>query len=103
MAESLMQAKARLLYLYFSYVSILYFRMDNQIARLDWNDTFLDEDHLKHSFPSLEKRFIVKDPSCKPRPPFMYVISFVVYFILKMNLEAKITWTVLLKSCDLFL
>jgi hypothetical protein len=45
--------------------------MDGQIARLDWNDTFLDEHHLRHSFPGKDKRFLVTDPAVTPRPPYM--------------------------------
>lgn len=31
-----------------------YSKMSTQIATQDWNDTFLDFDHLKNSFPDLK-------------------------------------------------
>ncbi|XP_064457354.1 RNA helicase aquarius-like [Ornithodoros turicata] len=40
-----------------------YSKMSNQIATLNFNDTFLNVDHLKASFPKSEIRFEVDDPT----------------------------------------
>lgn len=48
----------------------LVLRMPNEIAKLDWNDTFLDLDHLRDSFPSHEVKVRTNDPT-KLVPPFM--------------------------------
>ncbi|KAE8747342.1 hypothetical protein FOCC_FOCC005984, partial [Frankliniella occidentalis] len=47
-----------------------YSRMPNEIAKMDWNDTFLDLDHLRDSFPSHEIKVKTDDPS-KLTPPFI--------------------------------
>ncbi|GAB1609948.1 RNA helicase aquarius [Argonauta hians] len=44
-----------------------YSKMPNQIATLDWNDTFLSVDHLKDSFPDCD---VVVDTDTTPLPPF---------------------------------
>ena len=43
-------------------------RMQNQINRLDWNDTFLNIDHLKASFPERQNISVIGPHS--PDPPF---------------------------------
>ena len=43
--------------------------MPNEIASLDFNDTFLDTDHLRASFPDHEIKFKTKDME-KLNPPF---------------------------------
>ena len=51
----------------------LYFytdRMVNQVQTLDWNDTFLNLDHLKSSFPDYTVRIKTPDPTQEPKPPF---------------------------------
>ncbi|PVD23785.1 hypothetical protein C0Q70_17059 [Pomacea canaliculata] len=45
-----------------------YSKMPNQIAKLDWNDTFLSLDHLKASFSSAQDFKIVGQHA--PQPPF---------------------------------
>lgn len=46
-----------------------YSKMLNQIATLDWNDTFLNVDHLNASFP--DSKVLIKDEDeSKPQPPF---------------------------------
>ena len=37
---------------------------------MDWNDTFLNEDHLRASFPSHRVQIELKTPTMKPVPPF---------------------------------
>lgn len=34
--------------------------MQQQLSTLDWNDTFLDEDHLKASFP--DHKVVIEKP-----------------------------------------
>ena len=46
-------------------------RMPNQIAELDWNDTFLNADHLKASFPDKTVHLSVTVPGKDPKPPFI--------------------------------
>lgn len=41
--------------------------MPNQIATLDWNDTFLNVDHLNASFP--DSKVLIKDED-ESKPPF---------------------------------
>eukprot|EP00271_Cylindrocystis_brebissonii_P006901 TRINITY_DN197_c0_g1_i1.p1 TRINITY_DN197_c0_g1~~TRINITY_DN197_c0_g1_i1.p1 ORF type:complete len:1299 (+),score=219.01 TRINITY_DN197_c0_g1_i1:142-3897(+) len=45
---------------------------ENQLACIDFKDTFLDADHLRSSFPKQEVRFVLPDKSedPSPRPPF---------------------------------
>ena len=43
-------------------------RMQNQLMRLDWNDTFLNVDHLKASFP--ERKSVSITGRHSPDPPF---------------------------------
>ncbi|KAK7100268.1 RNA helicase aquarius-like [Littorina saxatilis] len=45
-----------------------YSKMRNQIAKLDWNDTFLTYEHLKASFPERQSVSLVGQHS--PDPPF---------------------------------
>ncbi len=59
--------------------------MPNRIASLDFNDTFLDYDHLKQSFPDYEMKSTTGDCS-KLVPPFRYVS---VYLSMQHNLAAK--------------
>ena len=47
-----------------------YSRMPNEIPKMDWNDTFLDLQHLRDSFPYHEIKVKTNDPS-KLVPPFM--------------------------------
>ena len=44
--------------------------MANQIYSMDWNDTFLNEDHLRASFPGYRVQVELKTPRMKPHPPF---------------------------------
>ncbi|XP_029454885.1 RNA helicase aquarius isoform X2 [Rhinatrema bivittatum] len=46
-----------------------YSKMPNQIASLDFNDTFLSIDHLKASFPGYTIKVTVENPSLQ-KPPF---------------------------------
>ncbi|XP_036302624.1 RNA helicase aquarius isoform X1 [Pipistrellus kuhlii] len=46
-----------------------YSKMPNQIATLDFNDTFLSIEHLKASFPGLNVKVTVDDPALQI-PPF---------------------------------
>ncbi|XP_060117192.1 RNA helicase aquarius isoform X1 [Heteronotia binoei] len=46
-----------------------YSKMPNQIASLDFNDTFLSIDHLKASFPGYNIKVTVEDPALQI-PPF---------------------------------
>jgi len=46
-------------------------RLENQLTdSLDWNDTFLNIDHLKSSFPGYSVRVKTNNPTAEPRPPF---------------------------------
>lgn len=45
-------------------------RLPNQIRTMDWNDTFLNLDHLKASFPDHEVRVITDKPTVESKPPF---------------------------------
>lgn len=45
--------------------------MPNEIATVDFNDTFLNMDHLRASFPEHEIRVQTDDP-VKLVPPFRY-------------------------------
>ncbi|XP_045537954.1 RNA helicase aquarius [Papilio machaon] len=45
-----------------------YTRMPNEIPTLDFNDTFLDMDHLRNSFPGYEIKVQVDDPRKLVRP-----------------------------------
>lgn len=47
----------------------LFYRMPNEIATLDFNDTFLNMDHLRSSFPDYEIEVNVDDPK-NLIPPF---------------------------------
>ena len=42
---------------------------------LDWNDTFLNLDHLKASFPGHRVQVKVDDPTVQPKPPFKLTFS----------------------------
>lgn len=44
--------------------------MPNEIPKMDWNDTFLDLQHLRDSFPHHEVKVRTSDPT-KLVPPFM--------------------------------
>ncbi|XP_030854514.1 RNA helicase aquarius isoform X2 [Strongylocentrotus purpuratus] len=46
-----------------------YSKMTKQIATLDWNDTFLNADHLRASFPDHSVKLMTNDPA-KLVPPF---------------------------------
>lgn len=48
-----------------------YSKMPNQIATLDFNDTFLSIEHLKASFPGHNVKVTVNDPALQT-PPFRY-------------------------------
>ena len=46
-------------------------RLDSQLtASLDWNDTFLNIEHLKSSFPGYTVSVKSSSPAAEPRPPF---------------------------------
>lgn len=45
--------------------------MDKQLSTLDWNDTFLDWDHLKQSFPGHEVKMADGENEAKGSPPYM--------------------------------
>ena len=47
--------------------------MEKQLSTLDWNDTFLEEDHLKQSFPD-HKVVKTETDDSSFLPPYMYVI-----------------------------
>jgi intron-binding protein aquarius len=47
--------------------------MSTTIETLNWNDTFLNIDHLKASFPGYEFEVTTEDVS-KHVPPFRYVV-----------------------------
>lgn len=49
-------------------------RMPNEIPILDFNDTFLDMDHLRNSFPDYELEVKEDDPT-KLVPPFRYLLT----------------------------
>ncbi|CAG2067389.1 unnamed protein product, partial [Timema podura] len=51
-----------------------YSRMPNEIETMDFNDTFLDLDHLRASFPEHAIKVKTDDPR-KLVPPFRYVIK----------------------------
>lgn len=42
--------------------------MPDEIATLDWNDTFLDIEHLQSSFPGYEFEITEEDPDKVVRP-----------------------------------
>lgn len=44
------------------------FRMPNEIPTLDFNDTFLDMEHLRNSFPGYEIKVQTDDPRKLVRP-----------------------------------
>lgn len=52
-----------------------YRTMDNQIADMDWNDTFLNIDHLRSSFPGYRVHIKTDKVEYKPQPPFRLVFS----------------------------
>ena len=47
--------------------------MPDEIATLDWNDTFLDLDHLRQSFPGHTVQLKDGCRDMKPRAPFRSV------------------------------
>ena len=47
-----------------------YSEMPNQIYSMDWNDTFLNADHLRASFPNHRVQIELKTPTMKAEPPF---------------------------------
>lgn len=53
-----------------------YSRMPNEIACMDFNDTFLDMDHLRASFPNAEIRVKTDDPRKLVRPFRYKIIAF---------------------------
>lgn len=52
-----------------------YSKMPNQISTMDYNDTFIDMDHLRSCFPDYEIRVKTDDPK-KLKRPFKYVHLF---------------------------
>ena len=50
-------------------VFLFFFRMSNKYPTLDWNDTFLDIEHLRNSFPDYEIEMTTGDVE-KHKPPF---------------------------------
>jgi len=49
-------------------LGIFLYRMPNEIASVDFNDTFLNLDHLRASFPGHEIRVQTDDPKKVVRP-----------------------------------
>jgi len=49
-------------------LDIFLYRMPNEIATVDFNDTFLNLDHLRASFPEHEIRVQTDDPKKVVRP-----------------------------------
>lgn len=49
-------------------MSLFIFRMPNEIATMDFNDTFLDINHLRASFPQYEIKVSTNDESKLVRP-----------------------------------
>jgi len=46
-------------------------RLESQLrGSLDWNDTFLNIEHLKSSFPGYAVHVKTSNPTVEPRPPF---------------------------------
>lgn len=45
-----------------------YEKMEGQIATLDYNDTFIDVDHLRSCFPDYQIKFKTDDPRKLVRP-----------------------------------
>lgn len=45
-----------------------YEKMPNQISTLDYNDTFIDADHLRSCFPGYQVKFKTDDPKKLVRP-----------------------------------
>lgn len=45
-----------------------YEKMPNQISTLDYNDTFIDADHLRSCFPGFQVKFKTDDPKKLVRP-----------------------------------
>lgn len=62
-----------------------YSKMPNQIASLDFNDTFLSIDHLKASFPGYNIKVTVDNPELQV-PPFRWSQDF------------KCSWSVILAA-----
>jgi len=48
----------------------LLYRMEKHIGTLDWNDTFLSEEHLKHSFPDHDVVMEKSEEGVENLPPF---------------------------------
>jgi hypothetical protein len=51
-----------------TFIDIFIYRMPNEIATVDFNDTFLNLDHLRASFPEHEIRVQTDDPKKVVRP-----------------------------------
>jgi len=64
-------------------------RLEKQLTgSLDWNDTFLNIDHLTSSFPAYTVRVKTNNPTAEPRPPFRCITA--------VNaLSVKVTLTIL--------
>ena len=55
-------------------------RMENEICTLDWNDTFLNLDHLKACFPDYTVRVKTTSDGSQVKPPFRFVsIHYLLY------------------------
>ena len=55
-----------------------YSEMDNHIYTMNWNDTFLNEDHLRASFRDHRVQIELRTPGLTPTPPFRCVHACVV-------------------------
>jgi len=58
--------------------------MANQLQVLDFNDTFLDLDHLKESFPGYQINLKTLSPDGMLERPFRYiffVLSYLLYLL----------------------
>jgi len=52
-----------------------YHVMPNQIAEMNWNDTFLNIDHLRSSFPDYRIQIKIDKVAQNPEPPFRLIFS----------------------------
>ena len=59
-------------------------RLEKQLTgSLDWNDTFLNIDHLKSSFPGYTVRVKTDNPTVEPHPPFRWITNQLKWFQLR--------------------
>lgn len=72
--------------------------MPNAIETLDFNDTFLDIEHLKESFPGYEMLSEVDD--AKLVPPFRYGIVLILCIVCTQGLANCKSGRILIKRVD---